>query len=247
MSNLFIQRILSILKKYERKILSAVLIIISIFLIAMVVIDLIPLLKNVIGNIKDESAITSDIQEYGAQGVLLLAALQALQVITIIFPSAPIQILAGLTYGIFFGLLICLAGYMIGNTIVFVLIRRFGDIFLPFNTVNKKIRKKSRWDLLFSIKSENVEFMAFLLFLIPGIPNGILPYIFAKSRITLPRYLLAILLAGTPAILICTLVGERIADGDIYTAAIVFGIFVIIALLVLVLRSRIISFIKKKN
>jgi len=89
--------------------------------------------------------------------------------------------------------------------------------------------------------------MAFLLFLIPGIPNGILPYIFAKSRITLPRYLLAILLAGTPAILICTLVGERIADGDIYTAAIVFGIFVIIALLVLVLRSRIISFIKKKD
>lgn len=181
------------------------------------------------------------------RGFCFLLSSRHCRVITIIFPSAPIQILAGLTYGIFFGLLICLAGYMIGNTIVFVLIRRFGDIFLPFNTVNKKIRKKSRWDLLFSIKSENVEFMAFLLFLIPGIPNGILPYIFAKSRITLPRYLLAILLAGTPTILICTLVGERIADGDIYTAAIVFGIFVIIALLVLVLRSRIISFIKKKN
>ena len=173
--------------------------------------------------------------------------LQALQVITTIFPSAAVQILAGLTYGIFYGMLICLAGYMLGNTMVFVFVRQIDKTFeFTVPKLSKRV-SKPKWDFSFISDSSNAALVAFTLFLMPGIPNGILPYIFAKTKISLPRYLLSILLAGAPSILLCSLVGERIANGDIVTAVLISCIMLLTALFVFVSRNQIIAFLKKHD
>ena len=204
-------------------------------------------MERVVTHITDEKAVIADIQSYKIKGVLILIALQALQIITAIFPAAAIQVLAGLTYGIFYGMFICLAGYVLGNTIIFILVRQFDINFFPLKANPAKKPHKSKWDFSFLRKADNAARMAFILYLIPGIPNAILPYIFAKTKISLPRYLLIIVLAGAPSILLCSLVGERISDGDIFTAALLFGILVLIALIVFFMRNHIIAFVNKHS
>jgi len=231
--------------KNKGSLLSIALLLAVFCLTVALIIELFPLFKDVAANINDEEALTSDIHSYGIKGALIITALQAIQVMTAFFPSAAIQILAGLSYGLFYGMLFCLLGYLLGNTIVFVLVRQVDKTFtLTFPKLGRRERK-SKWDFSFIKDSDHAAVFAVALFLIPGIPNGVLPYIFAKTRITLPRYLMSICIAGAPSILICSFVGERIANGDITTAVIIFGFLLLAALVVILSRNRIIAFVKR--
>ena len=84
------------------------------------VVDLLPLLRQVAANAGDESKIVKYIASYGFKGVPILIGLQALQVITAVIPSAAIQLLTGLCYGVWWGTLINLVGCVLGNLIIFV-------------------------------------------------------------------------------------------------------------------------------
>ena len=234
--------------KNKETLFSFVLLIALIGLIFIMFIDLIPILRNVVAHIKNEEELTSYIKNYGSKGIPIIIALQALQVITTIFPAAAVQILAGLSYGIFYGMLCCLAGYILGNSIVFIIVRQIDKTFVPIiPKLDNREHRKTKWDFSFLKESKHAEFMSFILFLIPGIPNGILPYLFARTKISLPRYLLSITLAGIPSILLCSFMGERISIGDTLSALLIFGFLTLIVILVLIFRKRIIEFLKAKS
>lgn len=226
---------------------SVILLILLAGLVMIMCVDLIPVLRNISAHIQNEAELTSYIKNYGSKGIPIIIALQALQVITTVFPSAAVQILAGLSYGIFPGMLLCLAGYILGNSIVFVIVRQVDKTFSPLiPKFNRGKRKKPKWDFSFLKESNHAARMAFLLFLIPGIPNGILPYLFARTKISLPRYLLSICLAGIPAILLCSLTGERISKGDTTSALLILCFLILIALIAVIFRKQIMLSIKQK-
>lgn len=231
----------------KKDLFSTILLILLVGLIIVMFIDLIPVLENISAHIQNEAELTSYIKNYGAKGIPIIIALQALQVITTVFPSAAIQILAGLSYGIFNGMLLCLAGYILGNSLVFVIVREVDKTFFPVLPKFNRIKpKKLKWDFSFLKESKHAAFLAFMLFLIPGIPNGILPYLFARTKISLPRYLLSISLAGIPSILLCSFMGERISKGDTRSALLILCFLLLIALIVVIFRKQIISSLKQK-
>ncbi len=231
----------------KAKIIAVALVLTMAALIVVLAIDLIPMLKDVVNHVRDEKSVVSKIHGLGVEGVLILIALQALQIITVIFPSIAVQILAGLTYGVFGGLLICLAGYLIGNTVIFVLMRQLHNAFKTDVPLPIRTHRKSGWDFSFIREARNATILAFFLFLIPGVPNGILPYIFARTKISLRNYLLCILVAATPTIVLSSTVGSRIAHGDFLTAVIVVSLMVVMTLVVYFTRNRIILFLKKSG
>lgn len=239
--------ILNFINKHKLKLLSATIILLIIVLIIIMSIELIPLMRNIVAHLSDENAIVSVITNYGVKGILILLSLEALQVISAVFPAIPIQILAGLTFGLFYGFLICITGSLIGNAIIFVLVRQLKFTFNFKSLTHEPKKSKSNWDFSFVRNSDNVVMLALLLFLIPGIPNGILPYLFANTKITLPRYLLCVLTAGTPSIFLSIWVGERISKGDISTAVLVSGILVFISVFVVLMRKRLMAFLKKHS
>ena len=55
----------------------------------------------------------------GFRGVVLVALLQCLQVLSIVFPGAPIQIAAGIVYGAPVGVAICLISFVTVNFAIF--------------------------------------------------------------------------------------------------------------------------------
>ena len=94
--------------------------IIMLALTAVMLKDLFPLLREVATHTKDETAAVQYVDAHGMKGVPILVGLQALQTILAVIPSAAIQILTGLCYGIWWGTLINIAGCALGNSIVFL-------------------------------------------------------------------------------------------------------------------------------
>lgn len=233
----------------SENIISAALLVGFVCILIWGIVNLIPLFRQLIQDISDERSVVATIREYKIRGIVVILAMQALQVVTTVFPSAVIQVLAGLTYGVFYGMLICLAGYMLGNAFVFEAVRLVDRIFAKQFARRAERRRekkgKPKWDFSFLKKSNNAGIIAFALFLIPGIPNGVLPYIFAKTSLTLPRYLTSIFLAGIPSILICSVIGERIASGDWFTAVLLIALLLAAAVWVILSRNRILQFLQR--
>lgn len=56
------------------------------------------------------------LDSFGIAGALVLIAIQTAQVLSGVIPALPIQLAAGLTYGPFGGLAICMTGIFIGSS-----------------------------------------------------------------------------------------------------------------------------------
>ncbi len=206
-----------------------------------------PLLVQVFRHTDDESQITSYISAYGAAAVPVLIGLAALQVIFFsIIPAACIQVLAGLCYGVWLGGLISLTGLVLGNAVIFLAVRHFGRTLAPLLHHEEKPGKKNRLLSLETLRSlPKPERAAFLLYLIPGLPDGFLPYLFAETNISFPRYLLAVALASAPAMVLFTVMGERLATGHTAASLVLLGVFLLAVALAIAFRKRILRWLQR--
>jgi uncharacterized membrane protein YdjX (TVP38/TMEM64 family) len=223
-------------------------------LIATLFITLVPILADIFTG-QDGRDVINIIHSHGIRGIPVLASLQALQVITTVVPALLIQIPAGLVYGTWAGLAICLAGSIIGNMIVFVALRQFSTTVDHIFPTRKKKREekasrpKKKSKLPFFLNPESLnrmphpELVAFYVYMIPGIPNGVLPHLFARTKVSFGRYLAAVAAGNAPSTLVCTLVGDRLAHGDWRGAIIIIVAFVACIGVALLLRRKLITLI----
>lgn len=77
------------------------------------------------------------IKEMGIFGVITLCLIQVFQIIVAFLPGEPIEVVAGITYGTFGGLIICLVASLIGSVIVFWLVRIFGYPLVSYGSPRK--------------------------------------------------------------------------------------------------------------
>jgi len=192
--------------------------------------DLIPLFEKIIKNKGNESKMIDYIQAYGIKGVPILIGLSFFQAISFIFPAFPIQILSGLCYGMWIGSLLYIIGASLGNLSMFLVVQKF-ESSLPFF---KERSKKSKIKLLDTKKIKNPERLVILLYLIPIIPNAMLPYFFSKTNITPIKYFISLIISFIPFTLLTTGLGHSISHGN-YTIAIVILIVLTIALVIIFL------------
>ena len=101
---------------------------VSLCLLLVMIIQLYPLIREVINNVSDESKTVAYVQEYGARGIPVLISLAALQYVVVIIPTPAVGVLVGLCYGGFLGPVILLIGCALGNLFVFISIRQLHGI-----------------------------------------------------------------------------------------------------------------------
>lgn len=166
-------------------------------------------------------------------GMMALALLQFIQVISILIPGAPIQIAAGIVYGVLKGFFICHISYTLSNLAVFLFARKFGSSLAgqgPLD-VNKKIAKFNLF-----INGRSPAYITMLACLIPLMPNGIVPYAAARTRIRTRNFVLAVYVGSFIPIFVMCSIGSRVLQGDFLFAALIFAAF--IALVVILYRLR---------
>ena len=95
---------------------------------------------------------------FGWRGYIVIAALSLLQVVCTFLPAEPIQVLAGVTFSFPVALLCCMIGVMLGNTLIYMLQKTFGEQMRGF------FIKKLNLNLEVIARSGRAVFIIFILY-----------------------------------------------------------------------------------
>ena len=174
------------------------------------------------------------IESLGVFGVLAMLALQILQIVIAIIPGEPIEVLMGVMYGTFGGLLLTLAGIVIGQTLVFFAVKRFGIKF-----ASRFVDVKKFGELSFLKRPERRDGLIFLLFFIPGTPKDILTYFAPFTGINYLRFIVIATLARIPSVVSSTWAGATLSEGSIIKTVLIFAVTGALGLIGIYINSRI--------
>ena len=184
----------------------------------------------------DQQEIISYIRGFGSVGGVALAfLLQFIQIISIFFPGGPIQIAIGVVFGTFLGFIICHVGYVLANLAVFYSARRLDNrldqLFSGGETSSSKFR--------FLTEAHYPGFVVALSCLIPLLPNGLVPYIAARTKITFWQFFVSVYFGSIPTLLLLNAIGNKLLRGDYLTMALLGGLLVLGVALLYLFRGRI--------
>lgn len=182
------------------------------------------------------------ITSQGPLGVLILLGMQLLQIIVAFIPGEVVQIAAGIMYGPLWGSVVILVGCVLSSMVVYELVHKLGAPFVRSMVGEKQLLKFRQFEL-----SGKFGVTVFILFLIPGFPKDVLTYIVPLSDMNLRTFLLLSTIGRTPGVIISTYAAAGLADGNIVTSVIIFVVAALIAIIVLLLRNRIIDAISRHS
>lgn len=157
------------------------------------------------------------IDSMGVWGVFVMLGIQILQVVLAILPGEPIEVMAGVLYGTWGGLAVCLLGLLIGTALIFFTVRRLGRKF-----VERLFSKEKLQRLNFLQDTKKLELIVFLLFFIPGTPKDMLTYMAGLTPIRTRDFFLISTLARIPSVITSTYAGGALIRGEFWKMLIVF-------------------------
>ena len=176
----------------------------------------------------------------GLMGVLVLLALQFLQIVVALIPGEITQIAAGMLYGPFFGLIIIILGAVISSAFVFVLVRKLGAPFVQALVSTKHLERFEHFE-----QSGKLEILVFILFLIPGLPKDTFTYLIPLTHMEMKRFVFISNVARIPGVFMTTFASNDLLNGDYLRAAIVFCICAAISVLGIVCQKKIVHVVEK--
>ena len=175
----------------------------------------------------------------GFLGWLATLGIQLIQIFIAFIPGEPVELMMGYVWGPWLGTFTCLLGIFIGTSVIFLLVKKFGQPFVQKTVGNTAL---SRFSFLSDpIKRDSV---IFILFFIPGTPKDALTYIAPLVPMSAFKYLLIATFARIPSVVTSTILGGSLADGNYILAVITFFATALITVLGAVFGN---AYIKKKQ
>ena len=171
---------------------------------------------------------------------LLIIGLQIIQVVICVLPGQPIQFAASYMFGVARGYLFSIIGAVIGTTISFYLAKLLGSEAMHLFFGEEKVKEYQR-----RLNSGRGLLIAFLIYLIPGVPKDLVSYAAGLSEMRFRPFLLAATIGRSPAMLGSLLVGHFFGKQN-YTAMIIVTAAVVLLLLIcLIKRKDLIDFLDR--
>ena len=184
-------------------------------------------------------------QRFGVRGIISVGLLSMLQVVLMFLPAEPVQVVAGVSYGLGYGLLICAAGVLVGNTIIYIGYKVFGT------RMSEYYSKKVDLDFGSAKTVRGLSIVVLLMYILPAIPYGMICFFAASMGLKYHRYILLTVLGSIPSILIGVALGHLAITASIIWAAVVFAILVAIIIVIMIkkdkLTAKLNAYIKKRN
>lgn len=188
--------------------------------------EIAPFIKN-LSTKEGQVAFKEKIDKMGFAGMFLLLGLQILQILLVILPGEPFEVLAGMCYGAWGGCLFITLSVFITTTIIFFTVRRLGQKYLYNFFKKEKVDKIMSSKLLKNEK--NLEIILCILFFLPASPKDLFVYIGGLLPIKPLRFILISTFVRFPSVITSTMVGANISNGKWKTSLLIYAITFIIA------------------
>ena len=210
--------------------------IISLILIVIAFIGLIiyffPLVKN-LSTYEGQLEFKEEIQSTGIYGFLTLLGLQVAQILLVIIPGEPLEIIAGMCYGAIGGTIFTFFSVALTTTIIYWLVRKLGKKFIYQSFDKKKIDKIEKSKIFQNPKK--IELILAICFAITGAPKDILVYIGGLLPVKPLRFILIATFCRFPSVVSSTIVGKYFSEGNWKVSLIVYGTTFALTMLTLVI------------
>lgn len=174
----------------------------------------------------------------GVLGVFIFLGIQLLQVVVAFLPGEAVEFAAGLLYGTWAGLLLCLLGILLASCTVYAFVRLFGA---------KRIDEKAFTKYRFLRDEAHIRFSVFLVFFIPGTPKDLLTYLGPFLPIPAWQFLIISTLARIPSVLTSTFAASQLAEGSWQVSVAVFAVTGLVALLCLAFEEHILTWFRRRH
>lgn len=222
-------------KKKILKILKIGLSILSVAVFIGLIIYLFPIMKNLTTK-EGQVEFKNLVQTTGIYGFLMLFGLQFAQILLVVLPGEPLEILAGMCYGAIGGTIFIFVSCAIPSALILFFVRRFGKKYIYEFFKKEKIDKIENSKLFKS--PEKVELIMTILFLIPGTPKDLLVYIGGLLPIKPVRFILISTFARFPSVISSTIAGANIVNGN-------FGITILVYVITFAITALFIYLVNK--
>lgn len=193
------------------------------------------LIKSVFYKDLSSEEIRDTLSKLGWRGYITTAILSTLQVVCAFLPAEPVQVLSGLTFGLPVGLLCCCVGILLGNTIVFLLYKVFGE------KLNKFFEKNLGLDFEKIAKSSKRDLIIFILYILPVIPYGIICLFAASTKMNYKRFVAVTMLGSIPSACIGVALGNMTLSLTWIASLCVFVVLIALIVVLAIKREAIFS------
>lgn len=177
------------------------------------------------------SKFLQDVQSLGWQGAVVFGVLSMLQVTLTFLPAEPVQVIAGVSYGFGWGCLICLAGVIVGNSVIYLLYKIYGDKLSEYFHKNIEVD----FDVLQS--SGRVTLLIFILYFLPAIPYGLICFFAASIGMKYYKYIVVTTLGSIPSIMIGVGLGKLAISQSWIISVIIFAVLLTVIIVLYIKRK----------
>ena len=222
-------------RKNKVKIFKIILMILVIAIFIGVIIYMFPVMKN-LSTREGQIAFRDKVESSGFLGMLSLFGLQVANIFLIVIPGEPIEIIAGMCYGAFWGTIFVMASACIITIGIFFLVRKLGRKFV-YDFCSKERIEKIENSKLFK-NPKKIEMIMLILFLIPGTPKDLLVYLGGLLPIKASRFILISTLARIPSIISSTIAGDQLAVGQWQLGLILYAAIIVLVLIIIFIYNK---------
>ena len=189
------------------------------------------ILKTVFSKDLTNEEIQEHLSGFGIRGQITISILAMLQVIVAVLPAEPVQVIAGLTFGFWIGVLACTVGVILGNTIIYVLYKIYGD------RMRSYFDHKLDIDLSSAGASYKTALVIFILYFLPAIPYGMICFLAATLGMKYHRYIIITTLGAIPSVCIGVGLGHIALASSWIVSVAVFGVLLILLSFVMIKKD----------
>lgn len=208
-------------KEKKFKTLKIILTIIVVLVFIALIIYFFPIIKN-LSTEEGQVAFKEKIETSGIYGFLILFGLQVAQILLVVLPGEPLEILAGMCYGAVGGTIFILFSVFVTTSIIYFAVKKYGKKLLYQFFEKEKIDKIE--NNKYFKNSKNIEKLLIILFLIVGTPKDLLTYIGGLLPIKPIKFILIATFCRLPSIISSTIAGSNISDGNWKISILVYAI-----------------------
>ena len=220
-------------KKWKK--LKILLTIISIALFVGLIIYLLPVMKDIVTP-EGRIAFKEKLDGMGIGKFFVMLVLQLAQILLVVLPGEPLEILSGMCFGTFWGTVFILGTVFVTTTFIFLLVRKYGKSYV------EQFFKKEKLDKIENSKffrdSKNVELVMTILFIIPGTPKDLLVYLGGLLPIKPLRFIFISTFARFPSVISSTLIGSSILNGNLKISILIYILTFVIAIIIIFIANK---------
>ena len=191
------------------------------------------ILKEIFNTNASKDDIRHSISKLGARSYIVVALLSMIQVVFTFVPAEPLHVISGISFGLVKGMIVCLIGILIGNTIVYVLNKIFGDKLKDYFSSN------INFDFNSAKTSNKIALLVIILYCLPAIPYGIICFFAASMNIKYPKYILITGIGSIPSLLLDVGLGHVTMATSWIVSIVVFAVIVVLLILMWKFKTQI--------